>query len=1063
MAHSPDVVDIPCSPAMDQSASSFLLPNGRCSQSFNVRLRQQGVIEKRMGMTNEGNWNLSTATGLWGATVDDTLYCGVQRVYTENTGPDFTCNEVLALNRVLSGGGNWTTVGCYGSLVPERRTGAFATYGGNITQPTVVAIEQQLFVSHIDTGTLSLTITIMNRQGQILQRRTDMSVNYGCARLIYVGTTLYVVYRLASGGGTTIQVATVNQTTLGLSGVASLGTTLRTSADQFDCEPLENVGGTDTQWVIAYPETANTIRVRVMTGSSSTTTTTIATAGNPSLVSIVGDTLTGKVAVGYLDGGSTTLEIEIMSTALAGATNTTVGGASATYDTPMGIVRKSSTQYCLAYSDIASVATPTLATRFLIVQHISTAGVLLSDEHTWEHLSLAAKPIAVGPTGQRQVLILCHTRNTTGTAWTNQAAHVWLDVGNSNVNESWGGGITGIAYDHVAQNPSPWLYRPARIQQLTDTTLATAYAWVLQWADPNRFQGYDIAWGQVGLATESLRACSRKALGVNGALYVTGGALIDSDAPLQTMTGYKELGTNGFIHAPSASTALVAGGSQTSGTTYTYKCVYAWTDARGRVWRSMPSDPVSSVPSGGNLTTRLHISSIAQRLALSDALGPDVAGNSWFCVVEVYRSWLGSPYYLATTSSVSAGQSPAMTLALTIDDTFADTTVQAAPAIYTDLGILPTMPPSGARLMCASADRMFVVGWRENVIQFSKSLIATAPVEFVDDDSFRIFCPEPITAIEWFDETLIIFSAHSIYVVSGDGPTDQGAGQYPPPRRLPVDIGCSDWRSVVVTQRGLMWYYANKSSLVQDAEIGRTFFMMARGLGPPQPVGHPVMTELGNYPYVMSACETVNAYDAIVSFLVGSSDVKGANTETLVWDVDTGFWSIDTNYQLAYQWEGQGYRHDLLGSWTSAGSIPTRREYAGVVNEINTGGNPVWNEMRLVFGDWRPFGAVGQGRVSAIGLLVSATESSASAYINAVLTVDGTVEATRQWLMTTSAAAQHRTIIPKLQAGTGFQLTLYDSVGSGGVQTAPSWRLHGISIETQAEPGIRRLANSEVL
>lgn len=64
--------------------------------------------------------------------------------------------------------------------------------------------------------------------------------------------------------------------------------------------------------------------------------------------------------------------------------------------------------------------------------------------------------------------------------------------------------------------------------------------------------------------------------------------------------------------------------------------------------------------------------------------------------------------------------------------------------------------------------------------------------------------PGFLTALASLDDKLIIFKRDRVLYVTGEGPTDAGASNdLSAPQRVASDVGCVDWRSVVVTPQGV--------------------------------------------------------------------------------------------------------------------------------------------------------------------------------------------------------------------------------------------------------------------
>jgi hypothetical protein len=347
---------------------------------------------------------------------------------------------------------------------------------------------------------------------------------------------------------------------------------------------------------------------------------------------------------------------------------------------------------------------------------------------------------------------------------------------------------------------------------------------------------------------------------------------------------------------------------------------------------------------------------------------------------------------------------------------------------------------------------VFVVGWRENVVQFSKLLIPTAPIEFVDDDIFRIFLPEPITAIWYLDGTLVVFCKRGVYTVSGDGPSDQGVGQYSDPRRLPVSVSCDDARSLLETPQGLMF------------KGGGTIWLMPRGFAPPVPVGDAIDRTLEAYPYVLAAALTnadgAEGNDRSAHFVLAPGDTDAAGTPIVaVYNLELGSWSIDQvggpSIGAATEIDGQFWW--AASSWTSPLTTdrPVRRFSGSEFQDYDADGDPLWIETKVDLGYVRPFGLLGWGMVPKVQLF---------GYVPGVcrLTLSGTINdfpftsAVREFTTTYFASYLEHSF--ENTPCNSLQLSLTDEIGTApGATPTAGYSIRGLAIELQPEKGLRRV------
>lgn len=1026
MASGRDVLNIPVLPGMRQDVDDALLPAGTPRYLQNVRCYQQGRLDKRPGTRLISNTNLPGHRGNWLTSQGRRAVVGTQDNGFLRLVYEIGCQE--AAGDVSE----WTSMGAHGAIVPVRRFGTSPQASTGLKHISNVRVGSLLYVSYTEAVSPGTTthLQVVALDGAVL-RATTLS-NATNSRLLYINGVVYIVYRdPSSAGSDDIKVAAVNQDD------ASVGTpiTLETAGgNDFDVSPLE---GSSTDWLLASATSATTITVRRITATTSIANTNITTVGAPELVGIIGDTTTGRILVGWVEG-TTDVKVSVRnSTTLALVATTTLDtkDVNETYRYQLSFVRVyAGTSWLVLWGGEETSSAPTLNHGFFSYCRISNAGVA-SSVSIVTNFGLASKPFTnTDPDVERgSTYVWAHTQGD-ATKWRTQAAHFLLELDSAGTASTWNAAsLSAVSYEHVAT------YSPSTsfMSQLptVESFGSGVYATPLNWQDPGGLSGVDVAVFTAATRQDSVRAAHRFAAERSGALVVSGGCMYEhTGARSPVRAGF--IVENGFAYDPELAVALRATGSLTSGQLYSWRAVYRWTDALGRIHRSAPSDPVTATPSGGNLSVTVR----APIIRASGRLNAQIVEPR----VELYRSWLGGPYYYVT--SEDAGLSFANSVAIV--DSFADSSIEANPALYTDQGIMPTDPPSGARLWCDGGTRVFCVGWRENVVQFSKLLIPTAPIEFVDDDIFRIFLPEPINAIWWLDGALVIFCRNGVYTVTGDGPSDQGVGQYSEPRRLPIAVSCDDARSLVEVPQGLMY------------KGGGTIWLMPRGFAPPVPVGDAIARYLESYPYVVSAALTYTSGSEgtarSVHFVIAPGDTDAAGSPVVaVYDLELGSWSID---QIGGPAIGAAAAIDgefwwVASSWSSpiGSDRPVRRYSQNEFQDYDAVGASLWIESRVELGYIRPFGLLGWGRVPRVQLF---------GYVPGVcsLTLSGTINdfpfasATHEFTSVPLFASYLEHSFENTPCNS-LQLNLTDALST--IPTA-GYSIRGIAIELQPELGLRR-------
>lgn len=384
-----------------------------------------------------------------------------------------------------------------------------------------------------------------------------------------------------------------------------------------------------------------------------------------------------------------------------------------------------------------------------------------------------------------------------------------------------------------------------------------------------------------------------------------------------------------------------SGAGSLSGTAY-YKIVYAIRDSHGNVWRSAPS---RTIEEGG-----LSSNSVVLRI---EGFGMQTDGP---LVAEVYRQHTDGTYRLAENGNIgSTGYAQI---------TDAGDTLSSRPLLYTTGGEPESFPTPPSDVCAAWNGRLWVA--LEDQLYYSHAY------DFADGsaagpytvETFYVQFPAPITALAALDTVLLVFTASSIYALSGDGPNRLGQGVYTRSHAvlLSSEVGCVDSRSVVTFRDGVAFQSARGLEIVP------------RGGGAPQPFGDPVADVLAAYEEVSSAV-VIPEHDQIRWTLVtpGGTNTTG---KIVVYDYGEGQWLTETApaFDDAILWDGD---YVLAGA-----GAPVLNEYEGGVwtqggryTDHKPAGNVSYTAY-LETGDIHPAGLRGWCRVVKIDVLGTALASA---------------------------------------------------------------------------------------
>ena len=303
---------------------------------------------------------------------------------------------------------------------------------------------------------------------------------------------------------------------------------------------------------------------------------------------------------------------------------------------------------------------------------------------------------------------------------------------------------------------------------------------------------------------------------------------------------------------------------------YGLAVTYQYQDALGIVWESVPwlgSATLGASDHTITLTvTQLNLSSKSSLTPIS---------------IVVYRTVANGTIYYRETSMVSPTlvNKAQFTTAIVINPPVTDTAILSQPLLYTTGGVLENDQFPSCRHVNAYRGRLVFSGLEDkNRIAFTKTFFAgTAPEFNATLTQDLISDGESVAYTATLDEKLIIFKPTGIYAMSGEGPLNTGLNNdYQTPSSVASDVGSHNPHSSVLYPQGLL-FQSNKG-----------LYHIDRGL---------------SVAYVGAAVE---AYNSLV--VTGGCMIDDANEVRWTTSTDT----IVFNY-FFNQW----YTHTNLGSVSS--------------------------------------------------------------------------------------------------------------------------------------------------
>lgn len=614
------------------------------------------------------------------------------------------------------------------------------------------------------------------------------------------------------------------------------GTTLSSTLISPYNYDVSNYGTTD--FLISWCATG-VIRWRRYNTSFVQQTTTDIVVVNPAASSIEGTTVTGKVNVAYIaatsgNAGPATLQT---FTASSGATS---GSAQSLFGGDR-IVALSVTRRGVGASATTTVMVTGFDTQSSNVQKNLRTETTQVDggTSTIKNVQLESKLVDV-QSGNDSV------------------GFCWLTLGDSGSNEGFG----LFAFESEVMNAA--LFHPIADStvtgQLSSIVLGSNswYYWPVRTREPNGTR-------RVHLCRFRIFSSERRQAVQHGAnLYISGALVTQYDSQVSTEVGF--LNTPRIISLSSSNST----GNLTPGGTYQYFTVFRYVDRWGDETKSEPS-LVGTIKLGASDNT-VTFSSNYPYTARTASSYNEYGGK---VLVDVYRTEAGGSIPRLSQSAVVVGTFGAD---VAITDTNSDTTIQSGRTLYTQgesgstSGRRPLSSPEPAKYIFSVDGRLVLSGLpRAFEGQLSEEPRPGESTGFVNDDLPFFKIPGHISAAAELDGNKIFFTEEGeIWLVEGTGVNSAGnQGGLSEPRRLPSQVGCKDWRSVVVTEFGT-FFQGDDDKL----------YLIPRGALAPVWAGQGIRDLLTSYPHISSATKHIG--DNLVTFTLQNGTLGTATDSRIV-------------------------------------------------------------------------------------------------------------------------------------------------------------------------------------
>ncbi len=328
---------------------------------------------------------------------------------------------------------------------------------------------------------------------------------------------------------------------------------------------------------------------------------------------------------------------------------------------------------------------------------------------------------------------------------------------------------------------------------------------------------------------------------------------------------------------------------------YSYAVNYMYVDAAGLIHRGSPviTQPFT-LPGSGDSGVQLSIPTYS-------ATWRDQA-NPGEVFAEIYRTTSdGTTFYLIDRISVSnlpVTEVVKWPVGTNVFDNFSDADIATATLLYTTGGVLDNVNPPSFPYFIIHRDRKAGVDETLQNVWFSKKFIPGEAPGF--NEALIIPFPDGgnITALGSLDANFIVFKQSSIWYMTGDGPAQTGQGSdWSIPTRIASDVGCIEWRSVVLTPVGLMFQSPNG------------IYLLGRDLSVSW-IGKNVIDITTEYPTINSAVLVPDSTQVRFTATNGSSSI------TIVYDYYLQQWTTHTYSYLTAQVASATLTYDVPQQYT---------------------------------------------------------------------------------------------------------------------------------------------------
>ncbi len=833
MPSATELIHIPLNAGMRQDIDSKLLPQGLMRELVNTRYRKEGSLGPRYGLTALGSMldtNGDTVKA-WDIVSHGESLCVFGSTTAGAGGPErvFTWLPDVGRWHAEKHGTRAREFSAVSELAevyrpPYRKTDEELKYDLAYAGGYVALV----YEDHATNGNVCLHIFDPDT-GAVLYETTVASRTH--PRVVGVGSVFVFCWQDSSDD---IRAATV---TVGTAPVLSAETVLHNTGTVGSGIDLAPVSGASEFLLLVVRSDTSVATIRRVNTSLAVQATGTLTATDVSLGSIEGAS-GGTTSVAYVrTGGAYGLQTFTTST-LASATGPTALFGGSTGSRPPTLIRRG-TELVIAAAIADTIDSQLKVDVRAIATHVASA------QYTHREVSLQSK-LFTSPDGL-----------FTG------GVSPWGETTLVN--------FTGIVDVEFGRGYECSYHRGYAVDALADWLGSVVTDGTRYWAVfPVSDLGLDCSHTPVVMQFRVNSPERRQTASLGGLLYIAGGFMGLWDG--------QRLVESGFFDAPIivSVTPSNGAGALTPGAQYSYVAVHEYYDGAGNRHLSAPSDPFIVTMGGSDDTNTVVVSSAH---TIRRVGGGDQAAKT---LLYRTRAFPDRTHRRCVSSFASATYAAALTLT----DLASDSEILTQEVVYTQgvrgslSGPLKHDAPQSCQYLAAKRDRILSGGLPDrSQWQQTKRLFPYEPLGSSNNLGFFGTVRGRQTGVASQDDLDYIFTRDEIFVVGGQGPNDNGSGEFDSPRKLPGDaFGCIRWQSILETQDGV-WFLAHPSRLM----------LIPRGGGAAQWPSQPVRDVLDAFP-VITAAVAVSRDNTLVWCCQNTGGTEG---RLIVRDSRTGDWMVD--------------------------------------------------------------------------------------------------------------------------------------------------------------------------